>query len=644
MACRLVPEKALAHPSIRAGIFVAAVLVFVATASAASHDVAWKFRAPNSIAYVLDSFTPAGAALGTTGQSNPTLTLHIGTRYEVTVDNYVFHPVEFIAKGAAAAQDTILLSATGGVTGSFEADPDVAWQHSAGVTTFTLTLALYNAMTTAGHNPGYRCGVHTSAMRGNFTVLGLPLADPIPATIAKGTAAIELETLASGLASPIDVVDPADGTGRLFIVDQPGKVWILQSGSVAAVPFLDVTARVHMPGVFGSRDTTDYDERGLLGFAVHPGFTNPRSPGYRKVYTYTSEQLAGPADFTTEPLPVGVSYDHQSVIAEWTVDALNPDIIDTTTRRELIRIDQPQFNHNGGKLAFGPDGYLYISLGDGGGADDTADGHGPTGNGQNINTVHGSILRIDPLDPAATVSADAVSANGRYRVPADNPFVGAAGIDEIFAYGFRNPWRFGFDRLTGRLIVGDVGQNNVEEVNIVTKGGNYGWNRKEGTFRFDPAAGTVTDDLAGLPAGLIDPVAQYDHDEGISITGGFVYRGTEIPELLGRCVFGDFSRGFAPAAGRLFAADLDSGLIHELVIGADDRALGLYIKGFGEDMEGNLYVLAGPDFGPFGTGGVVLRIVDRCRQRLPGDVNNDCRINVTDLAALAANWLQSALR
>jgi hypothetical protein len=260
-------------------------------------------------------------------------------------------------------------------------------------------------------------------------------------------------------------------------------------------------------------------------------------------------------------------------------------------------------------LAFGPDGYLYISVGDGGAANDNADGHGPTGNGQNKNTVHGSILRIDPLDPLTSTSIDPVSMNGKYRVPADNPFVGADGVDEIYAYGFRNAWRFSFDSLTGDLVVADVGQNNIEEIDIVHAGGNYGWNLKEGTFRFNPEDGTVNNSMKDLPEDLIDPVAQYDHDEGISITGGFVYRGYAIPELRGKYVFGDFSSSFFLTDGRLLYADLDTGLIQEFIIGVDDRNLGLYVKAFGQDTDGELYVLAGPALGPFGDTGVILKIV-----------------------------------
>jgi glucose/arabinose dehydrogenase len=488
-------------------------------------------------------------------------------------------------------------------------------------------------------------------MRGNFDVLPAsepgpePLDDPIPGPIEKGTISIELETVASGLTAPVYLTDAGDGTDRLFVVDQPGKIWLIENGQLLSTPFLDITARVHMPGFFGTLDVNDFDERGLLGLAFHPDFANPQSPGYQKIYTYTSEPFDFPPDFTTEPLPAGVVYDHQSVITEWTVDSANPNIIDPGTRREIMRIDEPQFNHDGGMVDFGRDGYLYISLGDGGAGDDVADGHGATGNGQNINTVHGSILRIDPLDPMTTTgSLDAIGLNGQYRVPADNPFVGVDGVDEIYAYGFRNPWRFSFHPDTGDLIVGDVGQNEIEEIDIVHAGGNYGWNLKEGTFRFDSATGTVNDDMTALPAGLIDPAAQYDHDDGITVIGGFVYRGSAIPELWGKYVFGDFSSGFFLADGRLLYADLGTGLIQEFTIGVDDRNLGLYVKAFGQDADGELYLLAGTNLGPFGTGGMVLKIVDLCTIRIPGDINNDCQVNDLDMNILLEHWMENALR
>jgi glucose/arabinose dehydrogenase len=587
------------------------------TVEAASHDVALTFGNVGSSSYRLDAFEPDDAGLGaSTGAQDPTLTVQIGKRYQVTVKNYLSHPFEVLAKGASPGSDIVLLS-MGSRTGSFESDPDVAWvDNGSGTVTFTLTPGLHEAMIDSGHVPGYRCRAHIFTMRGNFDVLPAsepgpePLDDPIPEPIAKGTISIELEVVASGLTAPVYLTHAGDGTDRLFVVDQPGKIWLIENGQLLNTPFLAVTDRVHMPGFFGTLDVNDFDERGLLGLAFHPGFADPQSPGYQKIFTYTSELHVFPADFTTEPLPAEAVFDHQSVITEWAVDMVNPNIIDPGTRREIMRIDQPQFNHDGGMVAFGHDGYLYISLGDGGAADDVADGHGATGNGQNINTVHGSILRIDPLDPIITTgSLDAISANGQYRVPFDNPFVGVDGVDEIYAYGFRNPWRFSFHPLTGDLIVGDVGQNDIEEIDIVLAGGNYGWNLKEGTFRFDPATGTVNNDLSDLPPDLIDPVAQYDHDDGITAIGGFVYYGSAIPELMGKYVFGDFSLSFFLAEGRLLYADLKTGLIEEFIIGSDDRNLGLYVKAFGQDADGELYLLAGTNLGPFGAGGTVLKIV-----------------------------------
>jgi len=622
------------------------------TVEAESHDVAWTFGNVSSSSYRLDAFEPDDAGLGASiGAEDPTLTLQIGKRYQVTVTNYLPHPFEVLAKGASAGADIVLLS-MGSRTGPFESDPDVAWvDNGSGTVTFTLTPGLHEAMIDSGHVPGYRCKAHIFTMRGNFDVLPAsepgpePLDDPIPEPIEKGAVSIGLEVVASGLTAPVYLTHAGDGTGRLFVVDQQGKIWVIENGQLLNTPFLDVTDRVHMPGFFGTLDVNDFDERGLLGLAFHPGFADPQSPGYQKIYTYTSELNVFPADFTTEPLPAGEVFDHQSVITEWAVDTVNPNIIDPGTHREIMRIDQPQFNHDGGMVDFGRDGYLYISLGDGGAADDVADGHGATGNGQNKNTVHGSILRIDPLDPMITTdSLDAVSANDSYRVPADNPFVGVDGVDEIYAYGFRNPWRFSFHPDTGDLIVGDVGQNMIEEIDVVHAGGNYSWNLKEGTFRFDPAEGTVSDDLTGLPPSLIDPVAEYDHDDGITTIGGFIYRGSAIPELWGKYVFGDFSSGFFLAGGRLLYADLGTGLIREFTIGIDDRDLGLYVKAFGQDAAGELYLLAGTNLGPFGTGGMVLKIVDLCTARIPGDINNDCQVDIIDFTILIEHWMENARR
>ena len=292
---------------------------------------------------------------------------------------------------------------------------------------------------------------------------------------------MELQTIASGLTAPNDLTSVGDG--RLFVNQQDGLIRIVKNNALLATPFLDLSARL----------VSSTGERGLLGLAFHPGYNDPSSPGFRKFYTYTSEPVAGAADFT---VPKTTAFDHQSVVAEWQVSAGNPDLADPASRREVLRVDEPQANHNGGKLAFRPgEPYLYISLGDGGAGNDVGDGHNPAiGNGQDLTTVLGKILRIDPLDPSLTTgSADPLSANGSYRVPASNPFISSGtAVHEIYAYGLRNPFRFSFDAPTGRLIVGDVGQNNIEEVDFVEAGKNYGWNLKEGSFLFNPSNGTIT--------------------------------------------------------------------------------------------------------------------------------------------------------
>jgi glucose/arabinose dehydrogenase len=413
--------------------------------------------------------------------------------------------------------------------------------------------------------------------------------DPFPQAIGQSAISINLHSVASGFTAPNLLTHANDGSDRLFVLDQKGSVQLIKNGVVQANPFLNVSSRL-------VNLNPNYDERGFLGFAFHPDYANVGTAGYGKVYTYTSEpRVAGSADFSvTSP-----SYNHQSVVAEWQVNPQNPDVINPASRREVMRIDQPQSNHNGGMLAFGPDGHLYISLGDGGNANDIGNGHGTIGNGQNAANILGSIVRIDPTGTN--------SANGKYGIPGDNPFVNdPAKLDEIYAYGLRNTWRFSFDKSSGQMVAADVGQGSVEEVNLITAGGNYGWNLKEGQFRFDPATGLVSNDLSGLPADLIDPVLQYDHTEGFSITGGFVYRGSDIPELYGKYVFGDWG-SFGFPSGRIFVGDLSNGSIEELNI-ANMTDLSMWILGFGEDAQGELYVLGSSRRGPSGLTGQVFKL------------------------------------
>jgi glucose/arabinose dehydrogenase len=422
------------------------------------------------------------------------------------------------------------------------------------------------------------------------------LADPIPGSILQSSIQIGLTQVANAISSPVWASSPSDGSGRIFVVDQTGKIVIVQNNAVIPDPFLDMSTDGAGPIQIVNL-MPDFDERGLLGLAFHPDFSTTGTNGFGKLYTYSSEAVGRTADF---PLPVPSPIDHQSVVREWQIDAANPNRVDPTSVREILRVDEPQFNHNAGALVFGPDGFLYIALGDGGMADDQGPGHVPGGNGQDTSTILGKIARVDINGDAFPAEADR-----NYAIPPTNPFVGQEGLDEIFASGFRNPFRMSFDRGTGQLIVADVGQNDIEEVDVVTVGGNFGWPLKEGSFRFDQngdSNGFVTDDTSGLPPDLIDPVLQYDHDEGVAVIGGFVYRGSVVPELVGKYIFGELAG--PDENGRLFVGDLEAGAFEQLT-----TLSGLVLKGFGEDEAGELYVLASPMEGPFFGDGVVLQIV-----------------------------------
>jgi len=451
------------------------------------------------------------------------------------------------------------------------------------------------------------------------------------APITRFGPAISVEPVAEGLVAPNKGVTAPGLPGYLFVVDQTGQVWAVNLNSHDAVThlpertlFLDVSARLVTLGVLGPNS---FDERGLLGLAFHPHFATNR-----KFYTYTSEPTHGPPTFPTT-LPAGHPADHQNVVAEWkAVDAANPGAGAVAgSRRELLRVDWPQFNHDGGDLAFGPDGFLYISMGDGGGADDRDGqdfivagtggmnapivGHG-TGNGQKLTVPLGKIHRIDVNGSN--------SANGQYGIPRDNPFVNTPNaVKEIYAYGFRNPFRFSFDSKNGDLYVGDVGQNDIEEVNIVVRGGNYGWAIKEGTLFFnhndnlEGFASREPPSEAVIPRNLKEPIAQYDtHHEGHSVIGGFVYHGRAVRGLVGRYVFGDFSLLFKfPTGphdyGRLFhiipgGAGLRNVSQIQVLPG---NALSMALLGWGQDASGELYALGNISGVPFGTGGRVLKLV-----------------------------------
>jgi glucose/arabinose dehydrogenase len=366
--------------------------------------------------------------------------------------------------------------------------------------------------------------VVTQSCGGGSDDSGNPPPPPGPVTAT-------LTSIASGFVDPLGFVQPNDGTGRFFILEQRGTIRIIQNGSLVAAPFLDIQALVE-----------DGGELGLLGLAFHPQFAQNR----RFYLNYTTTQLTG-----------GL----QSVIAEYQALAADPNRADANSERILITVNQPFTNHNGGQLAFGPDGFLYIALGDGGDRGD------PLNNGQRLNTLLGKILRID-------VNGNN-SANGQYGIPANNPFVADTSAQpEIWAFGLRNPWRFSFDTVSGRLFCGDVGQNAFEEIDIIVPGGNYGWRIMEGAHCFNSSGCNQT--------GLILPIAEYGRNDGEAVIGGFVYRGTAIPALQGAYVFGDFSFGTI-----WMLRETSSGTWTRTQLLDTTRN----ISAFGQDQAGEVYVL-----------------------------------------------------
>lgn len=336
----------------------------------------------------------------------------------------------------------------------------------------------------------------------------------------------QFEEVADSFTRPVFVADAGDEPGRLFVVQQSGEIYVVEAGQKLEPPFLDLNARVTHGGF----------EQGLLGLAFHPRYAEN---GYFYVH-YTDQR-------------------GDTVVARYQVSDSDPRQADPQSVQVLLQVDQPYANHNGGHLAFGPDGYLYIGLGDGGSGGD------PQGNGQKLGTLLGKMLRIDVNNEAG------------YVIPKDNPFVAEAQArPEIWAYGLRNPWRYAFDRLTGDLYIADVGQGEYEEVSVQpassTGGENYGWNFMEGLHTYEGNA----------PAGLVDPIIEYSHNEGgCSITGGYVYRGAALPTLQGLYFFGDFCSGYIwvakPAAsGTEYSKFMETGFS---------------ISSFGEDAEGELYVV-----------------------------------------------------
>ncbi|HKP38045.1 MAG TPA: PQQ-dependent sugar dehydrogenase [Pyrinomonadaceae bacterium] len=385
--------------------------------------------------------------------------------------------------------------------------------------------------------------------------------------------AVGLKTVAEGFTSPTVLVPLTDGSGRLLIADQVGIIHVLNKdgGGLSGQPFLDLRSKL-------AKLNDGFDERGVLGVALHPKFKENR-----KFYVYYSapRRAEAPSNF-----------DHTSHISEFKVRENNFAQADLTSERLLMQIDKPQFNHNCGRLLFGPDGFLYIGVGDGGQGNDTGIGHSPQGNGQDLTKHLGKILRID------------IDKGNPYGIPGDNPFPsGGEAQPEIFAYGLRNPWGISFDRGgSHEMFASDVGQDSWEEVNIITKGGNYGWRIREGFDCFDPKSPLKPPSdcpkvgADGKP--LIDPILVYKNfkrfnndpeAKGISVTGGYVYRGKAIPALAGKYVFADWSRAWVSPDGVLYVASrgADRKWTMDTLLGK----VGAYVVAFGEDEEGELYVL-----------------------------------------------------
>jgi len=410
---------------------------------------------------------------------------------------------------------------------------------------------------------------------------------------------IQLNLIAEGLTSPVYLTQAPDDKERLFVLDQIGLVRIIKNGQLQETPFLDLRSKLVQlnPG---------FDERGLLGLAFHPDYDKN---GRFFVYYSAPLRPEAPDDFN-----------HTSHISEFRVSPGNPDQADLGSERLLLAVDQPQFNHNAGTLKFGPDKYLYISLGDGGGANDVGVGHvedwyeeNAGGNAQNIEAnLLGKILRID------------VNSGHPYGIPGDNPFVNRDGLDEIYAYGLRNPYRFSFDKLTGMLLAGDAGQALFEEVSVIRKGQNYGWNVKEARSCFNAA-----DNMNPLPDcpdvdpwgnRLIDPVIEFGNSENVPgglgnvVIGGYVYRGTEnIFAIGGSYLFGVFAQGQGNPGGAIFAANPLSGnsrwSFRKLEIANfPNRELGEFLLAFGQDNAGELYVLTQQEPGLSGNTGKVYKI------------------------------------
>ena len=433
----------------------------------------------------------------------------------------------------------------------------------------------------------YQCLIHPS-MVGEIIVTTKPSDQSnLTSKDAPNSPRVGLKLAVDGLTAPMEYISSGDSTGRMFVVDQIGIVQIVTpEGKLLKDPFIDLSDR--LVSLSGS-----YDERGLLGLAFHPNYTENG-----RIFVYYSAPLRPGA-------PQGWSATNH--LSEFQISKNDPNKADISSEKVLLQVDKPQMNHNGGTIAFGPDGYLYLPLGDGGGANDVGEGHSPGGNAQDTSKMLGKILRLDVDNKTG----------GPYGIPIDNPFVGKAGfLPEIWALGLRNPWRISFDQ-EGRLFVSDAGQNLWEEVDIVEKGGNYGWNIREGTHCFDPQnpdqSPTTCPDksLRGEP--LIDPIIEYGHDGRTVVVGGYIYSGNDLPELKGSYVFADWSSSFSNGDGTLLMAKPSKNHLWDVseiaIAGNANSRVNAFIRSLRQDDYGELYVLTSDYAGPQGDTGKIYKLV-----------------------------------
>ena len=373
--------------------------------------------------------------------------------------------------------------------------------------------------TPATQQPGSTALATRSAPLGSAT----PAKSPASVTVFPDPAGYAWQAVANGFDRPLAV--SGDRQGHLLVAEQAGVIWVVENGDRRAEPFLDIRERVGSQG----------NEQGLLGLVLHPDY--PRSSFIYVNYTDRNGNTVI-ARFSVDPAAGSARADSEQV---------------------LLKVQQPYPNHNGGSMVFGPDGFLYMGLGDGGSGGD------PQGNGQNLNTLLGKLLRID------------VNQGEPYAIPAGNPFLAGGGKAEIWAVGLRNPWRFSFDRATGDLYIADVGQNSYEEIDFLPAnapgGANFGWSLREGLHPFK--------DGPAPASGLVDPVFEYQHPQGCSVTGGYVYRGAALPELAGIYLFGDYCNGKIWGLLR----GMDGTWKNQLLFKA-----GVFISSFGEDDQGELYL------------------------------------------------------